>query len=396
MRICLAGPVRIGDLAPWLDVGDGGAGDLPPGLGQTPVTMLARGLLRRGVSLTIATLDLTVDREVVLEGPALRLCVQPFRDRHRGRDAYRVERRLLVETLRREAPDLVHAHWSYEYALAGLRSGAPTLVTVHDWAPTILRWMPDPYRAVRLGMYVAATARARYFTAVSPYMAAKVRRWRRVGVQVVPNALEDGAFDDRDRELQRDAPVLVAINDGFVPWKNVGRLLQAYRLARATRPGARLVLVGNGYGPDGDAEQWAAARGLTSGVEFRGPVPYEQIRELLAGADLLVHPSLEESFGMVLLEAMAQRVPVIGGARSGAVPWVLDHGGAGVLTDITSPSAIAAAITGLLDDPARWSALSRAGYDRAWNEFRLDRVVDGYLRAYDRVGAARRGAGVTQ
>lgn len=383
MRIALAGPVRVADLASWLDVGDPPVDDLPPGLGHTPVTLLARGLLRRGYDVTVASLDLTVTGEVVLAGAHLRVCLQPFRDRHRARDAYRAERRHLEVTLRREAPDLVHAHWSYEYALAALATGLPTLVTVHDWAPAILRWMPDPYRLVRLGMFMRCMATARHFTTVSPHMAARIRRWRRGEVRVVPNALEDEAFENPARTLHADAPLLVAVNDGFVPWKNVGRLLTAHRLVRAELPAARLVLVGEGYGPGGDAQRWAAKRGLTNGVDFSGRVSYDEVLALLARADLLAHPSLEESFGLVALEAMAQGLPVIGGARSGAVPWVVDGGG--VLTDVTSSEAIAAAIIALLGTPERWQAASRTAYDRAWANFRLDDAVDGYVDAYRHV-----------
>jgi glycosyltransferase involved in cell wall biosynthesis len=381
--------VRVAELTPWLELADREPRQLPKGLGATPVTLLARELLRRGHELVIATLDLAVQREVVLEGPQLRICLQPFRDRHRGRDAYRVERRHLEATLRRERPDLVHAHWNYEYALAALRSGLPTLVTVHDWAPTILRWLPDPYRAARLTMFVRSLAAARHLTTVSPYLAARIRRWRRAPVPVVPNALEDEAFDDSPRTLRPDGQVLLAINDGFSPWKNVTRLLEAYRLLRGQAPASRLVLVGADHEAGGVAERWAAPRGLTAGVEFRGQVPYPEVRRLLARADVLVHPSLEESFGMVLLEAMAQGLPVVAGRRSGAVPWVLGQGRAGVLTDVTSPQAIAAAVAGLLSDGRRWASCSRAAHEHAWERFRIGRVVDDYLQVYARVRPAQ-------
>lgn len=389
MRIGLAGPIRVAELVPWLDLEGQDPATLPVGLGATPVTLLARELLRRGHELTIATLDHGVESETVLQGPQLRICLQPIRPRHRGRDAYKVERRLLERTLRRESPELIHAQWNYEYALAALATGLPTLVTVHDWAPTILRWMPDPYRAMRLLMFIRSMAAARHFTTVSPYMAARIAQWRRVDVQVVPNALEDDAFDPGPRTLNTDAPTLLAINDGFTPWKNVGTLLQAYPRVSARWPQSRLVLLGADHGPDGAAQQWAQERDLTSGVEFRGRVPYAEVRGLLAQADVLVHPSTEESFGMVVLEAIAQGLPVVGGRRSGAVPWVLGNGMAGVLTDVRSADALAGAITGLLGDQKVWGAYSREAHGYAWANFRLGPAVDGYLEAYARVTGTR-------
>lgn len=389
MRIGLAGPIRVAELVAWLDLEGRDPATLPVGLGATPVTLLARELLRRDHELTIATLDHGVESETVLHGPQLRICLQPLRDRHRGRDAYRVERQLLEQTLRRESPDLIHAQWNYEYALAALATGLPTLVTVHDWAPTILRWMPDPYRAMRLLMFIRSMTAARHFTTVSPYMAARIQQWRRVEAQVVPNALEDDAFDAGPRTLNTAAPTLLAINDGFTPWKNVGTLLQAYRRVRARWPESRLVLLGADHGAGGAAQQWALQRDLTSGVEFRGQVPYAAIRSLLAQADVLVHPSTEESFGMVVLEAIAQGLPVVGGRRSGAVPWVLGNGTAGVLTDVRSAGALADTITGLLGDPKVWRAYSREAHGYAWANFRLGPAVDGYLEAYARVAATQ-------
>lgn len=383
MRIALAGPVRVADLSAWLDLTAVTA--VPSGMGGTPVTLLAAALLGRGHEVTVVTLNPGVAGEVVLGGPRLRVCVNPARPRHRARDAYRAERRLLTAALRRERPDLVHAHWTYEYALAALATGLPTLVTVHDWAPRILRMMPDPYRLVRLGMNARVLAGAGHLTTVSPYVAGRLARWGRRDVAVVGNGLDEGMFGAPRRARQPGPGVLVAVIDGFTRWKNVGALLRAHARLAAARPGLRLILVGGGHGPGGEAQRWARSQGLGEGVEFRGPVPYAQIAPLMGAADVCVHPSLEESFGMVVLEAMAQSLPVVGGARSGGVPWLLDGGRAGVLVDVTSPAAIAEGVSGLLDDPARWGGYAAAGRERAWERFRMARNTDGYLAAYARV-----------
>lgn len=382
MRIALAGPVTVAQLAPWLDPGEG----LPPHRqGGTAVTLLARELLRRGCEIVVASLDPGVARAVVLSGPRLTVHVLPLRARHRARDAYREERRDLEGVLRRTAPDLVHAHWSYEYALAALASRLPTLVTVHDWAPTILRMMPDPYRAVRLGMNVRALAGARYLTAPSPYLAGRLRRWRRPVTGVVPHGLEDGDFDGTERRANRRGAVLVAVNDGFTPWKNVPALLRAFALVRGEDRAVRLVLVGQDHEPGGPAHRWARDRGMDEGVEFLGPLPHGEVLSRLRATDVLVHPSREESFGLVVLEALAQGLPVVAGAASGAVPWLLDGGRAGELTDVNSPRSLAGAIEGLLADPARAAEVGRAGYERAWGNFRIAQVADRYLDVYDQV-----------
>ena len=113
------------------------------------------------------------------------------------RDLMRVERHAVRDGVLRTRPDLVHAHWCYEYALGAFASGIPTLVTVHDWMPAILRLTKArywPYWSGLTLLYFATLARARYLTANSPYTAEKVRRFTRASLEVVPNGMPDGDF----------------------------------------------------------------------------------------------------------------------------------------------------------------------------------------------------------
>lgn len=373
LRLGLCGPLWTKALLPFLAADEE---DVPSGLGGQPVAALAQGFLERGVELVVVTLDPDVTDEVIVEGPGLRLCVGPYRPRHRARDAFRVERQYIASAIRREQPDVVHAHWTYEFALGALASGRPTLTTIHDWSPAILRYHPDPYRAVRLLMQLETLRRGTHFTAVSPYIAQRVRRWTGQRPTVVPNALPEILFDDTPRVLDAEQPVLVAANAGFDRLKNVRTLVSAFAAVRTQLPGATLVLLGNDYGKGGRAHRWALAREMAAGVTFQGPVAPHLVAEAFRGAHLLVHPSLEESFGLVLLEAMAQGLPVLAGARSGAVPWVLDDGQAGVLADVQSSDQLAAAIIAVLGDTVRWSELSNKGYEHAWASFRREVVLD--------------------
>lgn len=88
---------------------------------------------------------------------------------------------------------------------------------------------------------------------------------------------------------------------------------------------------------------------------------------------------------MTLIEAMSQGTPVIGGARSGAVPWVLAGGRAGLLVDVREPRAIAEAMEAVLTHEALGRRLGHAGHAHAWSHFRQSRVTDLYLDAYRRL-----------
>jgi glycosyltransferase involved in cell wall biosynthesis len=182
-----------------------------------------------------------------------------------------------------------------------------------------------------------------------------------------------------------DAPTVLAVNQGFSRRKNLTILLQAFRAIYVRERNATLVLVGDACGAGGAAEQLAQVEHLTAGVEFRGQVEHGEIARLMQEADLFVHPSLEESFGMVLVEAMAQGLPVVGGARSGAVPWVLDGGRAGLLCDVTSAQALEQTMARALWEDGTWQRLSRRGFEHAWRTFRLSAALDGYGEMYERV-----------
>lgn len=385
MKIAICGPVSVLDLVPHLALTTMPVDQLPATSGNPSVTHLVEGLLQTGHEVVVVALDSSVRSDMRLTGEKLTLRVCPSRPQHRARDVFKVERAAVRRALLDEEPDLAHAQWTYEYALGAIASNIPTVVTVRDWAPLILRWHPHPYRLVRLGMNWRTLSSAQQLTTVSPQMATRLSKVMRRDVAVVPNALPDGRIERSRVEPDLDRPTIIAVNNGFSRFKNVASLLRAFPKVRSSLSGATLELIGQDFGPDGRAEKWARGEGLTEGVRFRGAQSPATIDSAIGQSDLLVHPSLEESFGMVLIEAMARGVPVVGGRNSGAVPWVLDYGAAGVLTDVLSPTEIADSIVSVLQSHEHWHTLSLAGYHRVQEHFRLSVVVNAYLEIYRRV-----------
>ena len=385
MKLALVGPIQVHALRPWLDLTEQES-ELPEGLGGTPVTQLALGLLQAGHELAIVSLDNSLAEELRLCGPQLRLFLGPNRPQGRARDFYRAERHYITDAVRRSDADVAHAHWTYEYALGALASGVPTLITVRDWAPRILRQQLTPFRALRLLMNVATLVKGRHFTVTSPYMKRRLEQWLRRDVPLIANAIGDHLFLPSAREQPPEGPpCIIAINNGWSKRKNVPVLLQAFATVRETLPDCRLRLIGNDHEPGGSAQRWAHDHGLEEGVEFYGAVPNSEIAGLLDQATVFAHPALEESFGLVLVEAMARGVPVIGGRRTGAVPWVLDHGRAGILIDATSSAELANALLHLLNSVEDRQRLAHAGLEHARANFRVGAVFDRYVEQYEAI-----------
>ena len=161
------------------------------------------------------------------------------------------------------------------------------------------------------------------------------------GANVVPKA--EPRRDDDGRTL-----VFVG-KDG---WRRKGGpvLLRAFAILRRSRPDLRL-LIG---GPTEAIE-------VPPGVTNLGLVPLEAVQRLLCDATLFVLPTLREPFGIAFLDAMLCKVPCVG-TQVGAIPEIL--GDAGICVPPADAEALAAAISALLDDPARRTVMGEAGRRR--------------------------------
>ncbi len=179
-------------------------------------------------------------------------------------------------------------------------------------------------------------------------------------------------------------------SDGYVlfvgtlePRKNLGQLLDAWELLARSRPDSlpRLRVAG-GLHPLGAG--WAdrmAAPPLNALVDYAGYVDGDKRRALYEGARLLVLPSLNEGFGLPVLEAMALGIPVVTSNR-GALPEVA--GDAGLMVDAEDPRALAEAIDAVLSDPSRAERMSRDGLTRA-AAYRWETAADRLYHAYTRL-----------
>lgn len=156
------------------------------------------------------------------------------------------------------------------------------------------------------------------------------------------------------------------------PRKNLPGLLRAF--ADVDRD-ADLVLVGpRGWNEDLDA----LLAPVRSRVRVIGFVPPDELAPLYAGASVFCYPSLREGFGLPVLEAMAQGTPVVTSAGTSTE----EVGGDAVeLVEPTDPTAIAAAINGLLGDPDRAKALGEKGALRA-GTFTWERAAHQMAAAY--------------
>lgn len=162
--------------------------------------------------------------------------------------------------------------------------------------------------------------------------------------------------------VQADAPPRRLLSVArLVDWKGIDDVLQALAVLKASGGAVdwhyRIV----GKGPEQGRLQALAARlGLASQVSFLGHLSRSDTLAEFDACDLFVLPSWAEPFGIVYLEAMARRRPIIGCNNCGPADFVVS-GQDGLLVPPKSPGALADALRGLWQDPARAAALGRAG-----------------------------------
>ncbi|MBI4570276.1 MAG: glycosyltransferase family 4 protein [Planctomycetes bacterium] len=165
-------------------------------------------------------------------------------------------------------------------------------------------------------------------------------------------------------------------------------LFQAMEALVADFPAMLLLVIGDGP-LAGDLREEARRRGVADRVAFIGL--RKDVPRLLAACDLVVLPSLYESHGLALAEAMALSLPVVG-TRAGGVPELVVDGECGLLAPPGDPQALADAIRRLANDPVLAARLAAAGRRRVEARYSLDGMVRRTEDLYERLVTEKRGA----
>lgn len=383
MNLGFASPVSLRLLCHLVADGE----SLPVGYLFAPSADWVQELMKRGHHVTLYTTSREIDAQKTFRGDNLTIRIAPARPSGSGRDMFAAERSHLQQMMCEDQCQLIHAHWTYEFALAALDSNVPTLITIHDLPWNVLRHFRDMYRVARLVMAYEVAFRGKHFTAVSEDGALHFRRYLnpRAEVRVIPNGLPNAIFAMGQQSLPRDDKriTFATILQGWSQQKNATAALKAFQSVQRVVPGAQLLMFGSGYERDGFAQQWAIQQKLDTGVTFAGALPYrELLKRVSEEVDIIVHPSLNETFSMTVLEGMALKKPVVVGKSTPGMSEMLGCDGGGILVNMKDPAAIAEAMVKLAQNADYRNCVAQAGYDRASTRYRIDAVMMQYGQIY--------------
>ncbi len=278
--------------------------------------------------------------------------------------------------LERERFDLLHFHEPFVpfLSLFLLReSQAVNVATFHAYAgfSPSYEFGSRALRgyAGRLHGRIAVSAAARHF----------IDRYFPGDYKVIPNGVDIGRYAAAVPLARwQDGTPNVLFVGRHEPRKGLLDLLKAHRILRKTGTDSRLLVVGSGP-QEREARRYVATRGL-QGVEFLGRVTDAEKAQLFRTADVYASPATGgESFGIVLLEAMAAGTPIVCSDIHG-YKGVVRRGREGLLVPPREPRELAFAIQRLLADPVLREQMGAAGQERA-EDFSWPRVtakVDDY------------------
>ena len=257
--------------------------------------------------------------------------------------------------------DVLHVH----------EPASPTLSVLACWAargPIVATWHSSQThsRALTAAYYLVQTAMEKISARIAVSEAARQTLVKHVGgdAVLIPNGVTCADFEDAQPldGYPRSAPTLFFIGRIDEPRKGLHVLIEAMPAILEAFPGTQLLVAGPG---DQEEAIEGASDAVTQQVRFLGLVSDADKVRAFASADLYIAPNTGgESFGIVLLEAMAAGTPVVASDLE-AFARVLEDGRAGAMFSSEDSGDLARTVTGLLGDPTRREALRRAGHVRA-------------------------------
>jgi colanic acid/amylovoran biosynthesis glycosyltransferase len=298
-----------------------------------------------------------------------------------------------LRLLKDRRPALIHAHFGVEgvYALPiARRLDVPLVTTFHGFDATLSTaalmtspaWANYPlfrHRLARQGdLFLCASGFIRERVLAMGFPAAR-SHVHYIGV--------DGrAIRPRD-PAEETATILHVAR--LVEVKGAEYLIRAFAQVAARSPNVELVMIGDGP-LKASLQGLAKSLGVAERVRFLGALPHDQVLAWMRKAAMLVLPSVRtgtgrvEGLGMVLLEAAATGVPVIG-SRIGGIPEGIADGETGFLVPEKDPGALARRIGDLLDDPALRLAMGAKARAFALERFDIARQTELLEGFYDSV-----------
>jgi L-malate glycosyltransferase len=294
----------------------------------------------------------------------------------------------MAEVAKREKLDLLHVHYAVPHAVCAvlakqmLDDNIKIVTTLHGTDITVLGYDPSLSEMIKFGIEKSDAV-----TAVSHQLKKDTEQLLKTRKEIIPvhNFVDERIYYRRDNNselkqtygIQEDEKVIVHISN-FRPVKRIQDVIKAFSLIRKEMP-SKLLLIGNG--PELTvACELVREHNIEDDVLFLGK--QENVGELFSICDLKLLLSEKESFGLVLLEAMACGVPVIG-TRIGGIPEVIVDGETGYMVEVGDTDSVADKAISLLKNDERYNRFRENSVQHVRENFLSEKIVSEYEEIYN-------------
>ncbi|MBA2173897.1 N-acetyl-alpha-D-glucosaminyl L-malate synthase BshA [Halobacillus locisalis] len=295
----------------------------------------------------------------------------------------------MAEVINREELDILHVHYAMPHAICAILAkqmcnrDVKIITTLHGTDITVLGIDSSLKQMIKFGIEESDQV-----TAVSSSLVDQTRDMLDTTkeIDVIYNFVDEREYFRKDnRSLREDycineeEKVMVHISN-FRKVKRVQDVIYTFSLVEKQIP-SKLLLVGDG-------PEYSDCRQLVQDLELEDRVLFlgkqENVSDLLSISDLKLLPSEKESFGLVLLEAMACGVPCIG-TNIGGIPEVIDHGETGYIAELGNVEQMAYYATRMLGDDTVMHEMSQKARAVVQEKFASTTILEQYEALYEQV-----------
>lgn len=318
----------------------------------------------------------------------------PRFERLRG---FRTYQKIINKKLAQVKPDLIHVQDAGSDALVALRSGYPTVITLHG-----VRWEDGKHYSSlikRLRVFYDSFVTERYvirnihhlIATGSPYVVSYYKRMLRpdIAVYTIPNAIDERFFQVEQHPDEQ----IVLFAGRVIPRKRVMDLVQAFALVLQKAPSASLRIAGEIQTEPAYVEtiqKWVREHEMEAHVQFLGPLPEDKVQSEFSHCSVLALPSAQETTPLVIAQAMAAGKPVVATRVGGVADMIGSDGLRGFTVEVGDIYGMAEKIACLLQNPDLRERMSQNNHRFALEYNHLGSVAARTFEVYQAIAARER------
>jgi glycosyltransferase involved in cell wall biosynthesis len=335
------------------------------------IRLVARGLRRRGHGVLVAGRSGSefLRRVTATDTPTLELSISGD---FNPLTIARVRRQLVMDEV-----DVVCVNFTKDIRLGGLAarwSGSARVVWSVGLDITKDSWSHRWFTPKLIDSVIVPSESLKHQVTALGYIRPDMVAVIPVGIDDLPDALKspEAASSIRAQYKLPDDAIIAVTVGRFVEQKGHVTLIDALPDIIRRAPNIRLLFLGNGP-LESAIRSRADALGVDRNIVFGGM--RDDVAPIVAGADLMIHPSIEEPFGIAILEGMRAGLPIVA-SNVGGIPEVVGSTGGARLVEPRNPSTLADAVVEVVSDQAMAREMGARNRRRFVERFSVDTMID--------------------